>query len=91
VVSVPTDTTQDYAIVTRAFDATTERTVVSVAGIENYGTLAAGEFVTDPEYLGAALLNGPKDWQKKNLQIVLGTTVIEGTPGPPKVLATWSW
>jgi len=89
--SVGTATTQDYAIVTRALDPSTERTVISVAGIENYGTLAAGEFVTDPEYLGPALLQMPKDWRKKNIQIVLGTRIIEGTPGPPQVLATYSW
>jgi hypothetical protein len=89
--SVGTATTQDYAIVTRVFDPTTERTVVSVAGIENYGTFAAGEFVTDPVYLGAAMLREPRDWRRKNLQIVLGTKVIERTPGPPKVLAVYSW
>jgi len=89
--SVGTGTTQDFAIVTRVFDPTTERSVVSVAGIENYGTLAAGEFVTEPEYLGAALLQAPKDWRHRNLQMVLGTKVIEGTPGPPSVLATHFW
>jgi len=89
--SVGTATTQDYAIVTRVFDPTTERTVVSVAGIENYGTFAAGEFVTDPVYLGAAMLREPRDWSRKNLQIVLGTKIIERTPGPPKVLAVYSW
>ena len=89
--SVGSQTPQDYAIVTRVFDPTTERTVLSVAGIENYGTLAAGEFVTDPEYLGAALLHESRDWRRKNLQIVLTTRVIEGTPGPPRVLATHLW
>jgi len=39
---------EDYAIVTRVVDPTTERTVVMVAGIEGYGTLIAGEFITDP-------------------------------------------
>ena len=88
---VGTSTTQDYAIVTRVLDPTTERTVVSVAGIENYGTLAAGEFVTGADYLGATLVSAPKDWRRKNVQIVLGTKIIEGTPGPPKVLATYYW
>jgi hypothetical protein len=89
--SVGTSTTQDYAIVTRVFDPTMERTAVSVAGIENYGTFAAGEFVTDSVYLGAAMLREPRDWRRKNLQIVLGTKIIERTPGPPKVLAVYSW
>jgi len=84
-------TTQDFAIVTRVFDPTTERTVVSVAGIENYGTLAAGEFVTEPEYLGATLVRAPKDWRRKNVQIVLGAKIIDGAPGPPRVLAEHYW
>ena len=50
--------TEDYAIVTRVFDPSTEKTVISVAGIEAYGTLAAGEFVTEPEYVGVALSRG---------------------------------
>jgi hypothetical protein len=89
--SVGTRTNQDYAIVTRVFDPSTEHTVVSVAGIESYGTLAAGEFVTEPQYLGEALLHASKDWRRKNVQIVLGTKIIEGTPGPPMVLATHYW
>ena len=45
--------TEDFAIVTRVFDPSTKKTVISVAGIEAYGTLAAGEFVTEPEYVGS--------------------------------------
>ncbi|MEO8373303.1 MAG: hypothetical protein ABI806_29230, partial [Candidatus Solibacter sp.] len=83
--------TEDYAIVTRVFDPSTEKTVISVAGIEAYGTLAAGEFVTEPEYLGVALSAAPRDWRHKNVQFVLTTKIIDGTPGPPRVLASHVW
>jgi hypothetical protein len=82
---------EDYAIVTRVFEPTTEKTVISVAGIETYGTLAASEFVTEPTYLAAALGAAPPDWQRKNVQFVLGTKVIDGTPGPPRILAAHFW
>jgi len=82
---------EDFAIVTRVFDPTTERTVISAAGIENYGTLAAGEFVTQADYIGAALLAGPLRWRQQNVQFVLGTKIIDGTPGPPRVLAAHYW
>ena len=82
---------EDYAIVTRVFEPTTEKTVISVAGIETYGTLAASEFVTEPTYLAAALGAAPADWRRKNVQFVLGTKVIDGTPGPPRVLAAQFW
>ena len=82
---------EDYAIVTRVFDPDTEKTVLSVAGIETYGTLAAGEFVTEPEYLGTALPAMPPDWRGKNVQFVLSTKIIDGTPGPPRALASHFW
>ena len=65
--------TEDFAIVTRVFDPSTERTVISVAGIENYGTLAAGEFVTQADYIGAALA-GISDTQV--LLIVFGVGLL---------------
>ena len=65
--------------------------MISAAGIETYGTLAAGEFIIDPEYLGVALQAAPRDWRRKNVQFVLGTRIIDGTPGPPRVLATHFW
>ena len=83
--------TEDYALVTRVFDPATEQTVVSAAGIASFGTQAAGEFVTRSEYLGAALRAAPKDWRHKNVQFVLGARIIDGTPGPPRVLATHFW
>ncbi len=83
--------TEDFAIVTRVFDPDTEKTVVSAAGIETYGTLAAGEFVTHAEYLGEALRAAPESWRHGNVQFVLGTKIIDGSPGPPKVLAAQFW
>ena len=83
--------TEDYAIVTHVFDPATENTVILAAGIETYGTLAASEFITRPEYVGAALRAAPKDWSRKNVQFVLGTKIIDGAPGPPRVLAAHFW
>jgi hypothetical protein len=82
---------EDFAIVTRVFDSATEKTVISAAGIETFGTFAATEFVTHPEYLGNALRAAPKDWRRKNVQFVLSTRIIDGTPGPPRILASHFW
>ena len=65
--------------------------MITAAGIDTFGTLAASEFVTQDEYVGAALLAAPADWRHKNVQFVLGTKIIDGTPGPPRVLATHVW
>lgn len=87
----PADLASDYAIVSRAFNPTIEQTFVSVAGASGYGTYAAGEFLTNEDYFAAALHDAPRDWYRKNMQVVLSVKVISGTPGPPKVLATYFW
>jgi len=84
------DLTEDYAIVSRVSDPTTGETVIVAAGITKYGTMAAGEFLTSPR-LNDLTSYAPRDWRRKNLQIILGTKVVKGSPGPPRVLATYFW
>jgi len=81
----------DYAIVTRARNATTEQTVVIGAGITQFGTVAAGEFLSNPTYFDEALKTAPRDWYRKNMQVVLSVKVMSGTAGPPKVVAVHFW
>jgi phosphomevalonate kinase len=84
-------TLEDYAVVTRLLNSKTGQFVVIVAGIKSYGTQAAGEFVSNPELLRAALQEAPPDWEKKNMQIVLQTPVTEGLPSPAQVVAYYIW
>jgi hypothetical protein len=81
----------DYAIVTRVVDSSTEQTVVLVAGIQDAGTQAASEFVSEPAYMNAALQNAPKGWEHHNIQLVLHTKMIAGIPGPATVVAMHFW
>lgn len=81
----------DYAIVTRVFDADTEHAVLSAGGIGHYGTMAAGDFISSPMYFREVLKTAPADWSRKNIQIVLHTRIAQGTPGPPRVVATYFW
>jgi hypothetical protein len=82
---------EDYGIIMRYFDPTTERTVVVASGIAYYGTVAAGEFLTSPKYLEMIDAGAPGDWQRKNLQVVFATRIINGETGPPRILATYFW
>jgi hypothetical protein len=83
--------TEDYAVITRLLNSTTGQFVVIVAGIKSYGTQAAGEFVSRPEYLQAALQAASPGWEGRNMQIVLQTAVTDGLPGPPQVAAIYVW
>ena len=83
--------TDDYALVTRVVNHTTERTIVILGGISQYGTEAAAEFVTEPTYFERALTQAPRDWYRKNMQIVLSTRVLSGVSGPPTVVAVYFW
>lgn len=81
----------DYAIVTRMLDTTTDRPVVIAAGLTQYGTIGAGEFLSNPGYFAEAARALPKRWQQRNLQIVLSVPVVNRISGRPRVLATHVW
>jgi hypothetical protein len=81
----------DYAIVSRVFDQHTDRMVVVAAGITHFGTAGAGEFLTNPQYFAEAVPRLPRDWTRRNLQIVLRIPVVQGASGHPQVLATHVW
>jgi hypothetical protein len=83
--------TEDYALVSRLLDPTTDRITVVAAGLRSYGTSAAGEFLTNPAYLTAIVKGAPRNWDHKNLQVVLATKVINGNSGPPRIVAIYFW
>jgi hypothetical protein len=85
------DVPVDYAIVTRMVDTTTDRPVIIAAGLTQYGTIGAGEFISNPAYFSEAARLLPKDWQKRNLQIVLSVPVVNRISGRPRILATHVW
>jgi hypothetical protein len=87
----PTQDYEDYAIVSRVFNPTTEQPVVVAAGIKGGGTAAAGEFLTNPAYLAQALASAPAHWEKHNVQFVLKTRLFGGAAGPPQVVAANYW
>jgi hypothetical protein len=83
--------TEDYALISRVRDSVTERMMVLAGGLTGYGTLAASEFLTNPEYMEAIAAHAPANWAHKNLQILIATKVIAGKSGPPKTLMAHFW
>lgn len=80
----------DYALISRIRDAGTGHVVVVIGGLYTYGTLAAGEFLTDPGLMQEVARRANLKKTNQNLQIILGTTVTDGIPGPPSVLAVFA-
>ena len=78
---------KDYALISRIRNSETGHVVVVIGGLYTYGTEAAGEFLTDPQFIQAIAKAERSDPAHQNLQIVLETTVTDETPGPPKVVA----
>jgi hypothetical protein len=78
-------------VVSRFLNPLTEKMVVVVGGMGRDATVAAGEFVTDPKYLEMLASRAPRNWGRKNLQVVLAADVVNGNTGPPRILATYFW
>jgi hypothetical protein len=85
------DFTDDYAIISRIPTSKTGEILITAAGIGQAGTHAAGEFLTSAKDIDSLLVAAPRGWEKRNLQIVLHTSVINGSPNHPDVIATHYW
>jgi len=83
--------TNDYAVVSRLVNTPTDHPVVIAAGITEYGTRAAGEFLSTPEYFSEVIPRLPRGWENRNIQIVLRVPIVSRVPGHPQILATHVW
>lgn len=85
-----TDSSIDYAIISRVLDHDTGQWILEAGGLGVYGTEAAAELITDPEY-NRLLPAKFGSTRKENFQIVLKMTVIGGNTGPPEIVAEYTW
>jgi hypothetical protein len=81
----------DYALITRIIDRDGKRVIVSVGGLSQFGTQAAGEFLADETALSAFERSAPNGWENRNLQIVLGMGMDGRKIVNPRILATNVW
>lgn len=84
-------TTDDYALISRLLVSGTGGPLLTVAGIGEYGTQAAAEFVSSPEKMHDLLKSAPRGWESKNMQAVLHIQVVGFTPVAVEVIATTYW
>ena len=74
-----------------AEDSKTGYPLLVAAGLDHYGTLEAGEFLTRPALLERALQQAPAGWRDKNLQILFRVEVVRDSVGMPTITATYVW
>ena len=82
---------EDYAIVARILDPATGEVVVLVAGLAKFGTAAAGEFLTNSSYMEEIPKRAPRDWDHKNIELVIATSIVGQSSGPPHIVAAEFW
>ena len=88
---LPSSQTEDFAVIARYHDTTLDQAVVLAAGLSRQGTEAAGELLSNSAFLKTLFQNAPRDWTKVNLEAVVQTQVIDGHPGPSRILAVEYW
>jgi len=77
---------RDFALVARIESPLTGQPALIMAGLGPYGTTAASEFVTNPEYFRQFTSKAPRGWEQKNIEIVLSTEVVDGRSSPPHMI-----
>jgi hypothetical protein len=86
-----TNNYRDYAIIARFTDNTTGKLAIIAAGIGRGGTIAAGEFLTDPTSLSELMRAAKAVGDPKNMEVVVSTQIIGGEPGSPRMEAAYFW
>jgi hypothetical protein len=81
----------DFGIVARIQEKSVDKIVVIIAGVGGAGTEAAGEVLTNPEYLGEIAKEAPKGWENLNMEAVVAVHMIQGSSGPPQIVAKRFW
>ncbi len=84
-------TLTDCAILARFYSPLTASTVVVVAGAGRNGTEAASRLITSPEFSNHLAKELPRNWQHKNIEILLKVTAIDAGTSAPTILTIHTW
>ncbi len=87
-VSEPED---GYALITRMVNSDAGHPLLMAAGISALDTQAAVEFLTREPYFDAFARVAPRDWIRRNFQIVIRTKIHGHSAGQPSMDAWYVW
>jgi hypothetical protein len=88
---LPYSSADDYALIARYHDTTTDSWVVVLAGVGRNGTEAAAQFATSPHYMQLLRDQAGTDFSNRNVEAVLKVAVIDGKTGAPSIMAVHVW
>jgi hypothetical protein len=60
---------------------------VTISGLTAVGTATASVCLQEPTCVDEIVRQAPKDWPSENIEVVIATQMIDGQPGPSRVLA----
>jgi hypothetical protein len=89
--SLPYSSADDYALIARFRDTTTDGWVVVLAGLGRNGSEAAAQFASSPRYMRLLREKMGRDFSNRNIEAVLKVSVIDGKTGAPSIVAVYSW
>jgi hypothetical protein len=65
--------------------------VIVAAGIGENGTVAASLVLTDDRYMEDLRRHKLLPREDQNFEAIISTQIIDGRPGPPRIVATHIW
>jgi hypothetical protein len=78
-------------LIARAVDSVTGQWMMVIAGMGEKGGAAATEFVTEPDYLERLARLAPRDWDRRNIEVVIQTKLVDGDWAAPRIVASHFW
>lgn len=89
--ALPYENSDDYALLARFWDSTTDNWVMVLAGLGRNGTEAASRFVVDEHYMQELRNRLGRDFGHLNIEVVLRASVVDGKTGSPQIMAAYAW
>jgi hypothetical protein len=86
-----TEMNRDFGLIARFHDPTTDQIIIVSAGIGENGTIAAAELLSTGKYFQELKDDRLLPHHEQNFEAVIETQIINGRPGPPRIVATYSW
>jgi hypothetical protein len=65
--------------------------MLAIAGLGERGSAAAMEFVTNPKYLAGFDERAPRGWDRRNVELVIRTKLVNEDWGEPQLTANHVW